>query len=76
MRRRPLESKMQVPSYIVTFSDMITLLLTFFVMLLSMADTQVDKHKFMKGHYSFKEAVAEAVLPMTTSGRQCPKPSL
>ena len=37
------------PAYIVTFSDMVTLLLTFFVMLLSLANTQdpelVDKGK-------------------------------
>ncbi|MHC4291149.1 MAG: flagellar motor protein MotB, partial [Planctomycetota bacterium] len=42
MSKVPEESKTPVPSYIVTYSDMITLLLTFFVMLLSLAETQVD----------------------------------
>ena len=49
MSKVPEEPKTPVPSYIVTYSDMITLLLTFFVMLLSLAKTQVDKHKFMAG---------------------------
>jgi len=43
------EAPKGAPAYIVTFSDMITLLLTFFVMLLSLANTQdpelVDKGK-------------------------------
>ena len=59
MSKVPEESKTPVPSYIVTYSDMITLLLTFFVMLLSLAETQVDKHKFMAGSYSFKTAFAD-----------------
>ena len=37
LKGRREEPKTPVPGYIVTFSDMITLLLTFFVMLLSMA---------------------------------------
>lgn len=53
------EPKTPVPSYIVTYSDMITLLLTFFVMLLSLAETQADEHKFMAGLYSFKTAFAD-----------------
>ena len=59
MSKVPEESKTPVPSYIVTYSDMITLLLTFFVMLLSLAETQVDEHKFMAGSYSFKTAFAD-----------------
>jgi chemotaxis protein MotB len=43
----PKEDKIKVPSYIVTFSDMITLLLTFFVLLLSMASEQVDEAKML-----------------------------
>ena len=39
-RQAPEESGPKVPAYIVTFSDMVTLLLTFFVMLLSMAKQQ------------------------------------
>ncbi len=37
------DSRPNVPAYIVTFSDMVTLLLTFFVMLLSLASTQDTK---------------------------------
>ncbi len=59
MSKRPKDPKIPVPAYIVTYSDMITLLLTFFVMLLSLAETQVDEHKFMAGCYSFKSAVAD-----------------
>lgn len=58
-QRRPDDPKPSVPGYIVTFSDMITLLLTFFVMLLSMAETQVEKHKFEKGVFSFRRAIAD-----------------
>lgn len=47
------------PAYIVTFSDMITLLLTFFVMLLSMAETQTEITRFEAGIGSFKRAVAD-----------------
>lgn len=53
------EPKPSAPGYIVTFSDMITLLLTFFVMLLSMAKTQVEKHRFEVGIESFKRALAD-----------------
>ena len=49
----PKEEKRKVPAYIVTFSDMITLLLTFFVLLLSMASEQVDKAKLEKGRNAF-----------------------
>ena len=43
-KRPPVEdSGPCVPAYIVTFSDMVTLLLTFFVMLLSLANTQDQK---------------------------------
>lgn len=53
------EPKQGVPSYIVTFSDMITLLLTFFVLLLSMAENQVEHHKFMAGMASFDRALSD-----------------
>lgn len=42
----------KVPAYIVTFSDMVTLLLTFFVMLLTLAEVQ-DPELFNKGRDSF-----------------------
>lgn len=46
----------KVPGYIVTFSDMVTLLLTFFVMLLTLADVQ-DPELFDKGRDSFIESI-------------------
>lgn len=58
-KKRAEEPKASAPAYIVTFSDMITLLLTFFVMLLSLAKDQVDKHKFMSGMASFRTAVTD-----------------
>ena len=57
--KKPGPEAPKVPSYIVTFSDMVTLLLTFFVMLLSMADTQVEDHKFMSGKSSIQQAIAD-----------------
>jgi chemotaxis protein MotB len=50
------EGGAKVPGYIVTFSDMVTLLLTFFVMLLSLASTQ-DPELFNKGRDSFLESI-------------------
>jgi chemotaxis protein MotB len=47
------EDKPKVPAYIVTFSDMTTLLLTFFVMLLSLSSMQ-DPDMFRKGRDSFR----------------------
>ncbi len=52
------EPKQGAPAYIVTFSDMITLLLTFFVLLLSLADEQKEG-MFQQGKNSFKRAVAD-----------------
>jgi len=45
-----------VPAYIVTFSDMVTLLLTFFVMLLSLAQAQ-DPELVDKGRASFMYSI-------------------
>ena len=47
---------MKVPGYIVTYSDMITLLLTFFVMLLSLAEVQ-DPELFETGRDSFIQSM-------------------
>jgi flagellar motor protein MotB len=55
--RKPAEESAKAPAWIVTYSDMITLLLTFFVMLQSMADTQVEDHKFKVGQASFVRAI-------------------
>jgi chemotaxis protein MotB len=55
--RQAVEEKgPKVPAYIVTFSDMTTLLLTFFVMLLSLAAVP-DDELFGKGRKSFVEAL-------------------
>jgi chemotaxis protein MotB len=53
----------KVPGYIVTFSDMVTLLLTFFVMLLSLATTQ-DPELFNSGRDSFVKSLKGLGLGM------------
>ncbi len=53
----------KIPGYIVTFSDMVTLLLTFFVMLLSLASVQ-DEELFNKGRDSFSFAITNFGLGM------------
>ncbi len=56
--KRVIEDKKPgVPAYIVTFSDMVTLLLTFFVLLLSLAETQSEV-LFQKGKQSFIESIS------------------
>lgn len=56
-RQQSIEEKgPKVPGYIVTFSDMVTLLLTFFVMLLSLAAVQ-DEELFNRGRDSFSFAI-------------------
>lgn len=57
-KEAPKEEKAKVPTYIVTFSDMITLLLTFFVLLLSMASEQVDGAKFERGRDALIKAMS------------------
>ncbi len=57
------ESSPKVPAYIVTFSDMVTLLLTFFVMLLSLASVQ-DPELFNMGRGSFIQSIKELGLGM------------
>lgn len=52
----PQEGKQKVPGYIVTFSDMVTLLLTFFVLLLTLAEVQ-DPELFNRGRDSFWESI-------------------
>jgi chemotaxis protein MotB len=57
------ESRTKVPAYIVTFSDMVTLLLTFFVMLLSLAKVQ-DPELFNVGRDGFVKRIDSAGLGM------------
>ncbi len=52
----PEEEKQKVPGYIVTFSDMVTLLLTFFVLLLTLAKVQ-DPELFNQGRDSFWQSI-------------------
>ena len=52
----PEEEKQKVPAYIVTFSDMVTLLLTFFVLLLTLANVQ-DPELFNQGRDSFFRSI-------------------
>jgi len=58
-KKSPEKKGCSVPGYIVTFSDMITLLLTFFVLLLSMAEEQ-DDMKFEAGRKSVQKALRSA----------------
>jgi len=57
-RKSSEEGRAQVPAYIVTFSDMITLLLTFFVLLLTLASEQRPE-LFTIGQNAFKRALAD-----------------
>jgi chemotaxis protein MotB len=62
----------KVPAYIVTFSDMVTLLLTFFVMLLSLANVQ-DPELFGRGRGAFVQSLRYLGLGML--GGQKPRPN-
>ena len=65
------EEGSKVPAYIVTFSDMTTLLLTFFVMLLSLASMQ-DPELFRKGRDSFRFSLDYLGLGTLTGREQKP----
>ena len=58
----------KVPAYIVTFSDMVTLLLTFFVMLLSLASVQ-DPELFNKGRGSFVQSLERLGLGVLSGAK-------
>jgi len=70
-RSKTKESGPKVPAYIVTFSDMTTLLLTFFVMLLSLASVQ-DPEMVGIGRDSFRFSINHLGLGILM-GRK-PKP--
>lgn len=53
---KPEEKKTEVPAYIVTFSDMVTLLLTFFVMLLTLTTVQ-DEEMFNMSRDAFVTSI-------------------
>ncbi len=61
-----------VPAYIVTFSDMTTLLLTFFVMLLSLAHVQ-DPELFNKGRDSFVQSMRNLGLGILYNRKRAPE---
>jgi chemotaxis protein MotB len=65
------EEKPKVPAYIVTFSDMTTLLLTFFVMLLTITTVR-DNELFYKGRDSFRFSLGTLGLGMLLSREQKP----
>lgn len=65
------DSSPKVPAYIVTFSDMVTLLLTFFVMLLSLA-TVVDPEMFNKSRNAFIEHINTFGLGMLMGKKMNP----
>ncbi len=65
------ESSAKVPAYIVTFSDMVTLLLTFFVMLLSLSQIQ-DPELFDKGRDSFVESMENFGIGMLSGKKMGP----
>ncbi|RMF48098.1 MAG: flagellar motor protein MotB [Deltaproteobacteria bacterium] len=54
MAKKPKKEAAGAPAWMVTFSDMVTLLLTFFVLMLSMA--RLDKMKFMDAAGSLRGA--------------------
>ena len=70
-RRTIEEGSPKVPAYIVTFSDMTTLLLTFFVMLLSLAKMQ-DPELFNKGRDSFWQSIRQQGLGILSGGMEEP----
>ncbi|MHC4708209.1 MAG: flagellar motor protein MotB [Planctomycetota bacterium] len=72
-RERQAEEKKgsSIPAYIVTFSDMVTLLLTFFVMLLSLANMQ-DPELFDVGRNSFLESMNKFGMGSLFGGFQTP----
>jgi chemotaxis protein MotB len=69
--KRQEEGKPKVPAYIVTFSDMVTLLLTFFVMLLSLASSQ-DPELYNKSRDAFVESLNNIGLGMLQGNKQSP----
>jgi len=65
------EKKSPVPAYIVTYSDMVTLLLTFFVMLLTLAHVQ-DPELYNIGRDSFLQAMNQFGVGSLFGGMQRP----
>ncbi|HPD45841.1 MAG TPA: flagellar motor protein MotB [Anaerohalosphaeraceae bacterium] len=67
-KRKPEDPPPSAPEWIVTYSDMVTLLLTFFVLLLTMAKEK--DANFHAAHASYQRATANFGLPGALFGRE------
>ncbi len=67
--RRPKEAARTTPGWVVSFTDMITLLLSFFIMLQAMGSTR-DQEAFLKGQGGFRRAVSGLGIPDWVYGRK------
>lgn len=70
MAKKPKKPMAGAPLWMVTFSDMMTLLLTFFVLLLSMAT--LDQVKFTQAAGSLSEAFGVGILASSTRTEVAP----
>ncbi|MHC4344865.1 MAG: flagellar motor protein MotB, partial [Planctomycetota bacterium] len=70
-RQAEEERGSSVPAYIVTYSDMVTLLLTFFVMLLTLASMQ-DPELYNIGRDSFLQSMNQFGIGSLFGGFQNP----
>ena len=70
-KKKTEDDSIKVPAYIVTFSDMVTLLLTFFVLLLTLAQEQ-DPELLDKGRDSFVQSIRLWGLGALRGGLQKP----
>jgi flagellar motor protein MotB len=68
-RSKPAEEKIPVPGWVVSFSDMVTLLLAFFVLLQAFAKIQ-DPELFFVGQGSFRRAIAGLGIPSFLIGKE------
>lgn len=67
-KKGPAEEKAEVPGWIVSFTDMVTLLLAFFVLLLTLARDR-DPELFFVGQGSFRRAIAGLGIPSLFPGK-------
>ena len=67
--KRQEEEATGAPAWIVSFTDMITLLLAFFVMLLALAQEQ-DPDLFLLGQGSFRRSIAGLGIPNILFGKE------